>query len=74
MFLTVKTMKSKIRTWINAKLSPIYVGPFGILSRRGFVAYRLALPPYIRIHDVFYIYLLKQYVADQSLVINWNNV
>ena len=34
----------------------------------------MALPPYIRIHDVFHISLLKKYVAHQSHIINWDNV
>ena len=50
------------------------MGPFEILSRIEPVAYQLALPPYIRIHDVFYTYLLKKYFDDQSHIINWDNV
>ena len=34
----------------------------------------MALPPYIKIHDVFHISLLKKYVVDQSHIINSNNV
>ena len=34
----------------------------------------MALPTYIRIHDVFHISLLKKYVADQSHLINYDNV
>ena len=74
MFLRVKPKKSKLRTGIYANLAPIYVGPFEILARIGHVAYQLALTPYIRIHDVFHISLLKKYVADQSHIINWDNV
>ena len=53
---------------------PLYVGPFEILARIGLVAYQSALPPYLRIHDVFHIYLLNKYVVDQSHIINWDNV
>ena len=50
------------------------MGHFEILARIGPVAYQLALPPYIRIHDVFHIPLLKKYVVDQYHIINWHNV
>ena len=73
-FLRVKSNKSGLRTGLYAKLAPRYVGPFEILARIGLVAYQLALPPYIRIHDGFHISLLKKYVVDQSHIINSNNV
>ena len=57
-----------------AKLAPRYVGPFEILVRIWHVAYQLALPPYIRVHDVFHVSLLKKCIADQSHIIDWNNV
>ena len=64
MFLRVKLNKSRLGTGLYAKIAPRYVGPFEILARIGLVAYELALPPYIRIHDVFHISLLKKYVVD----------
>ena len=73
-FLRVKPKKSKLRSGLYAKLAPRYVGPFKILAIIGLVSYQLDLPPYIRIHDVFHISLLKKYVADQSHIIDWDNV
>ena len=70
MFLRVKPKKNKLRTRIYTKLAPGYVGPFEILARIGHATYQVALPLYIRIHDVFHISLLKKYVADQSHIIN----
>ena len=57
-----------------AKLAPCYCGPFEILSRIGHVGYQLALPPNLRVYNVFHISVLKKYVHDATHVINWNDV
>ena len=33
---------------------------------------QLALPPNLRIHNVFHIFILKKYVHDATHVIDWN--
>jgi hypothetical protein len=47
----------------SRKLAPKYVGPFRVLAAVGPVAFRVALPPEYRIHDVFHVSVLKKHVA-----------
>ncbi|KAM2379943.1 hypothetical protein ACFX1X_041160 [Malus domestica] len=52
------------------KLSPRYIRPYMITERVGEVTYRLELPPELsKVHDVFYVSMLRYYVADSSHVI-----
>ena len=53
------------------KLAPPYCGPFKILERIGPVDYRLALPPTMKVHDVFHVSFLKRYVKYVDHVIDW---
>ena len=49
------------------------MGPFEILERIGPVAYSLALSPNLaRIHDVFHVSILRQYIPDILHVLVWN--
>ena len=56
-FIKVRPKKSSLRLGSCTKLAPRYCGPFEILSRIGQVAYQLALPPNLRVHNVFHSFL-----------------
>ena len=71
-YLRIKPKKSTFLTGSCAKLAPCYYGPFEVLERVGPVAYKLALPIHIKVHDVFHVSLLKKYVHDPTHVIDWN--
>jgi hypothetical protein len=71
-FLKVKSKRSSLKLGSCPKLAARYCGPFGILERIGRVAYMLALPASMRIHNMFHVSLLKRYVPDPNHVIDWN--
>ena len=73
-FFKVRPKKSSLRLGSCANLEPRYCGPFEILSKIGQAAYQLALPPNLRVHNVFHIFVLKKYIHDTTHVINWNDV
>eukprot|EP00253_Pinus_taeda_P022100 PITA_22100 len=47
---------------------------YQILARVGPVAYQLALPSHIRVHNVFHVSVLKKYVYDPKHVIRWQDI
>jgi hypothetical protein len=47
-----------------------FCGPFEILDRIGPVAYMLALPASMNVHNVFHVSLLNKYVHDPNHVID----
>ena len=64
--------KISLRIDSCANLAPRYCVPFEILDKIGPVAYQLALPPTMRVHDVFHISLLKKYIKDVDHFIDWS--
>ena len=54
----------------KGKLSPLYMGLYEIMKIIGEVASWLRLPPELaRIHDIFYISMLRKYMTDSSHVL-----
>ena len=71
-YLRIKPKKSTLYAGSCEKLAPRYYGPFEVLERVGPVAYKLALPPHVKFHDVFHVSLLKINVNDASHIFDWN--
>jgi hypothetical protein len=70
-FLKVKAKRSSLRLGSCPKLVARYCGPFEVLEKIGPIAYMLALPTSMIIHNVFHVSLLKKYVPNPNHVIDW---
>ena len=71
-FLKVSPSKGIVRFGKKGKLSPRFIGPFEILERVGFVAYKIAVPPSLcHIHDVFHVSMIRKYILDPSHIIKY---
>jgi hypothetical protein len=70
--LKVKPKKISLKLGSYTKLASKFCGPFEILVRIGPVAYILALPSSMNVHNVFHVSLLKKYVHDPNHIIDWN--
>jgi len=73
-YIRIQAKRSTLQWAGCAKLAPRYCGPFQILARVGPVAYQLALPSHIRVHNVFHVSVLKKYVYDPKHVIRWQDI
>jgi hypothetical protein len=71
-FLKVKANKSSLKLGNFSKLAARYCGSFKIIERIGPVAYMIALPTSISVHNVIHVSLLKKYIHDANHVIDWN--
>ena len=69
-FLRISPWKGVLRFGKRGKLSPRCIGPYRIVERIGEVAYRLELQSNLdRIHDIFYVSMLRKYILDPSHVL-----
>eukprot|EP00253_Pinus_taeda_P029028 PITA_29028 len=73
-YVRIQAKKSTLQWSGCAKLAPRYCGPFQVLARVGPMAYQLALPSHIRVHNVFHVSVLKKYVYDPKHVIRWQEI
>jgi hypothetical protein len=71
-FLKVKANRSSLKLGSCAKLAAKFCGPFQILERIGPIAYMIAFPASMSIHNVFHVALLKKYIPYAIHVIDWN--
>jgi hypothetical protein len=68
----VKANRSSLKLGNCSKLVARYCGPFEILERIGPVAYMIAFPASIFVHNVFHVSLLNKYIPNSNHVIDWN--
>ena len=73
-YLRFKPKKSSLKLGSCTKFTSRFCGPFQVLERIGPVAYKLALPTHLGIHNIFHISLLNKYVYDSTHIIDWNVV
>ncbi len=75
MFLKVSPWKKVLRFGRKCKLSPRFIGSYEVIESVGPVAYRLALPPELdKIHNVFYVSMLRRYRSDPLHVISMEEI
>jgi hypothetical protein len=70
--LKVKPKKISLKLDSCTKLATRFCGPFEILDIIERVAYMLAFPDSMNVHNVFHVSLLKKYVHDPNHVIDWH--
>ena len=58
--LSTKNLPLQVAAGGSRKLGPLYCGPFTILEKL-ISAYKLDLPPHMRVHPVFHVSQLKLY-------------
>jgi hypothetical protein len=71
----VSPTKGIVRFGATGKLSPRYIGPFGIIARVGSLAYRLQLPKSMKgVHNVFHVSMWRKYLPDPEHKIDLESI
>jgi hypothetical protein len=70
--LKVNPKKISLKLGSCTKLVARFCDPYEILDRIGPVAYMLALPASMNVHNVFHVSLLNKCVHDPNHFIDWN--
>jgi hypothetical protein len=70
-FLKVKSNRSSLKLGSYAKMVARFCGQFEILERIGPIAYMIAFPASMSIHNVFHVSFLTKYIPDANHVIDW---
>ncbi|GJT60639.1 hypothetical protein Tco_1004172 [Tanacetum coccineum] len=69
--LKVSSWKGVVRFGKWGKLNPRYVGPFKVLEKVGYIAYKFELPEELsRVHNTFHVSNLKKCYADEPLAVS----
>ena len=69
-FLKVQAKKSSLKFGRFQKLAEIYFGTFVILENIGHVAYMIAFPMFICIHNIFHASFLKKNLFHPNHVVD----
>eukprot|EP00253_Pinus_taeda_P015094 PITA_15094 len=67
-YVSIRAKKSTLQWSGSAKLAPQFCRPFQILAGDGPVAYQLALPSHILVHNIFHVSVLNKYIYDPKHV------
>jgi hypothetical protein len=70
--LKLNPKKISLKFGSCTKLAARFCGPFEILDKIGPIAYMLALPASMNVHNVLHVSLPKKYLHDPNDVIDWN--
>jgi hypothetical protein len=69
--LELKPKKRYLNLGICTKMAARFCIPFNILDKIGPIAYMIASSSSIKLHYVFHVSILKNYVHDPNHVIDW---